>query len=484
VTDVNNNGVVDLGDIINFQFEAQNLGNTTLYNLTISDPITTVLGSLDSLGAGLTDVTTFTAIYEVQPEDATAGFVENSAIISGLTPSGVGISDVSDAGSNDIETANGLGETDDNSTNDPVVICVVNQIICSDNLTLPSCSLQSDINNAFDTWLSEFGGGGCEVIGMFDDTYTAPASCGGTTEVTWRLLNTTTGDTIDSCIRMFEVLPDEQGPMCPTDWDVTVSSDMDICVLPAYANVLEITLHTGQQVVDNCSSPQDISLSYTDMLVPEICNEIGGYFEERDVERTYVFTDACGNQSSCTQVITYEFDECVALDDFGSIGVNSSVEVFVPEGCDLPLIEETSPTSSDCGFVEYMWLYSTEVDPGVITEDTYFIRCARNMSCCDFGESNIVSFLMDPGATCPAPTQGNEILIADCDNPVILLSPTDDISDGQMMRYLTNQDAQLSNRSSANASLTIDARFGTTMNQGFEINKGAEYKVYLEGCPE
>jgi len=106
------------------------------------------------------------------------------------------------------------------------------------------------------------------------------------------------------------------------------------------------------------------------------------------------------------------------------------------------------------------------------------------MSCCDFGESNIVSFLMDPGATCPAPTQGNEILIADCDNPVILLSPTDDISDGQMMRYLTNQDAQLSNRSSANASLTIDARSGTTMNQGFEINKGAEYKVYLEGCPE
>jgi len=513
VTDVNENGVVDLGDIVNYQFEVQNLGNTTLYDLTISDSITTVQGSLDSLVAGMIDVMTFTASYEIQPQDGTTGFVENTAVINGVTSTGLDISDVSDAGQNDLETPDGQGGIDGDPTNDPVIICVVNQIICPDDLTLPSCALQSDIDSAFTTWLSEFGGGGCGVVGIFDDTYMAPETCGGMTEVTWRLINTSNGDTIDSCIRLFEALPDDQGPICPSDWDVTISSEMDICVLPAFANVTDIGVHTGQPVIDNCSSADEISLSYTDFLIPEFCDVLGGFFEEREVERTYVFMDACGNESSCVQVITYEFDECVALDNFGSIGVNSTDEILVPPGCDLPLIEETAPTSSDCGFVEYMWLYSTEVDengepfnatnlnlgviwfmidgatdatfdPGVIDEDTYFIRCARNMSCCDFGESNIISFLIDPNASCPELIQDTENVIADCDNPVILLSPTNDISNGQMMRFLTNQEAQLSNRSSSNSALTIDARSGTTMNPGFEITVGAEYKVYLDGCPE
>lgn len=460
----------------------------------------------------MVDNTSFTASYEVQPQDGVVGFVENSAIINATSPSGASISDISDVGQNNLETSDGLGGIDGDPTNDPVVICVVSQIICPGNFSMPSCARQSEVDNAFAAWITEFGGGGCEVVGVLDGSPVAPSSCGGITEVSWRLVNTTNGETIDACTRSFVVNADEAGPICPTDWDVTVSADMDICVLPAFANVTEIANQTGESVVDNCASADEISLSYSDALVPAFCDVIGGFFESRDVHRTYVFTDACGNQSSCVQVITYEFAECVALDDFGTIGVNNTDEVLVPAGCDLPLIEEVNPTSSDCGFVEYMWLYSTQVDengdpfnatnlnlgviwfmiegetsptlnPGVINEDTYFIRCARNISCCDFGESNIVSFIIDAESTCPV-SEVTEAVIADCDNPVILLSPTDDISDGQVKLYLTNQEAELSNRSSANSRLTIDAKAGTTMLPNFEISQGGEYLIYLDGCPE
>ena len=209
---------------------------------------------------------------------------------------------------------------------------------------MPSCALQSDIDVAFAAWLTEFGGGGCEVIGVFDENSAAPLSCGGITEVTWRLVNSANNEIIDFCTRSFEVVADNVGPVCPTDWDVTITADMDICVLPAFANVGEISALTGEDVTDNCSAESEISLSYSDFLVPEFCDVLGGFFEERQVERTYVFTDDCGNQSSCVQVITYEFDQCVALDNFGSIGVDGAEEIFVPAGCCLLY---TSPSPRD-----------------------------------------------------------------------------------------------------------------------------------------
>lgn len=51
----------------------------------------------------------------------------------------------------------------------------------------------------------------------------------------------------------------------------------------------------------------------------------------------------------------------------------------------------------------------------VITENTYYVRCTRSFSCCDFGESNIVSFKVDVVATCPIDVADELQVIVDCD---------------------------------------------------------------------
>jgi len=52
------------------------------------------------------------------------------------------------------------------------------------------------------------------------------------------------------------------------------------------------------------------------------------------------------------------------------------------------------------------------------------------------------------------------------------------------MRYLTNQEAQLSNTTSGGSRLTIDARSGSVLNPGFEVKQGADFQILTDGCPE
>ena len=102
VTDTNTNGVNDVGDIINYAFTVTNIGNVTLSSVSVNDPLVTVLGGpLATLAPGASDSTTFTASYTITSADAAAGRVTNQATASGVTPSGRGVSDLSDNASPD-----------------------------------------------------------------------------------------------------------------------------------------------------------------------------------------------------------------------------------------------------------------------------------------------------------------------------------------------------------------------------------------------
>ena len=39
--------------------------------------------------------------------------------------------------------------------------------------------------------------------------------------------------------------------------------------------------------------------------------------------------------------------------------------------------------------------------PESASENTYYVRCSRDISCCEFGESNIVVVLINAASECP-----------------------------------------------------------------------------------
>ncbi|MDC7999751.1 gliding motility-associated C-terminal domain-containing protein, partial [Aequorivita todarodis] len=96
VDDTNGNGCADVGETIDYSFTVFNLGNVSLSNITITDPLVTVNGGPITLAPGASDGTTFTAIYTITQADIDAGFVENQATVSGTDASGTTVSDLSD----------------------------------------------------------------------------------------------------------------------------------------------------------------------------------------------------------------------------------------------------------------------------------------------------------------------------------------------------------------------------------------------------
>ncbi|QQX75568.1 DUF11 domain-containing protein [Aequorivita iocasae] len=96
VDDTNGNGCADVGETIEYSFTVFNLGNVTLSNITVTDPLVSVIGGPITLAPGITDGTSFTASYTITQADIDAGFVENQATATGTDPSGNSVSDLSD----------------------------------------------------------------------------------------------------------------------------------------------------------------------------------------------------------------------------------------------------------------------------------------------------------------------------------------------------------------------------------------------------
>ncbi|WP_415373958.1 ice-binding family protein [Patiriisocius sp. Uisw_017] len=99
-TDENGDGCIDLGETIVYDFVVTNLGNVTLTNVIVTDPMITVNGGSITLFAGDSDTETFSGSYTIVQSDIDAGQVSNQAIAEGLDPLGVVVNDLSDNNSN------------------------------------------------------------------------------------------------------------------------------------------------------------------------------------------------------------------------------------------------------------------------------------------------------------------------------------------------------------------------------------------------
>ena len=111
--DANNDGLAQVGETIQYSFAVSNLGNVTVSNITINDPIVTVSGSAISLIPGQVNSSTFTALYTLTQNDVNVGSVTNAATANGQDPTGGSVIDMSDdptTAAQDDATVTNLGQ--------------------------------------------------------------------------------------------------------------------------------------------------------------------------------------------------------------------------------------------------------------------------------------------------------------------------------------------------------------------------------------
>lgn len=87
--DVNGNGLVDVGDTIQFTFDVENTGEIALSSITVDDPkVGAVACPQATLAAGASQTCAAATVYTITQADVDAGSVENTATASGTTPDG------------------------------------------------------------------------------------------------------------------------------------------------------------------------------------------------------------------------------------------------------------------------------------------------------------------------------------------------------------------------------------------------------------
>ena len=88
LADTNTDGITGgLGDDITYTFTVTNTGNTTLTDITITDPLVTITGGpIATLTPGDSDSTTFTATYTITQTDIDNGSITNTATANALDP--------------------------------------------------------------------------------------------------------------------------------------------------------------------------------------------------------------------------------------------------------------------------------------------------------------------------------------------------------------------------------------------------------------
>ncbi|WP_291083328.1 Ig-like domain-containing protein [Flavobacterium sp. BFFFF1] len=109
--DLNNDGFAQVGETITYSFTITNTGQTTLYNVTVSDPLPGVTLENDGLvtgntGAGILlpgEVASLTGSYVLTAGDITAGSVTNQASVRGFNPAGEEIAEDVSSDVNDVD---------------------------------------------------------------------------------------------------------------------------------------------------------------------------------------------------------------------------------------------------------------------------------------------------------------------------------------------------------------------------------------------
>ncbi len=523
------------GGIIVYDIMVENQGTLDAYEVQVSDYLPSALILSDDrwevvegkaqlkelipyIAAG--ETVTVQAIFVLDPEFVGTTVINNAEIASAKTASltaAIDIDSTPDSETGDVpdESDDDLGQIDGNDDYDPAEVCVL-RIDGPQNVSVSSCQSQTSIDADFADWIASFEGGGCQTTGSFITEVSAPPACGGEVTVTYALYNAQ--GLIESDMTYtatFTVVSDVVAPVVPTSYSTTHFIDESSCIMEAYTSVTAFESGTGYEIHDNCSTDEQISVNFSDELIPAEC-QYGNGMEERQVIRHYTFTDACGNVSAVDEFITYVIESDTRLAHYGRVGFANAESASItelPAGCDAPEIGELLAVAGGCGYTEYMWMVSTvekspgvpytpngfnmgsiwqivegahdaSYDPGVITENTYYVRCARSFTSCFYGESNIIAYYINNDMECLADQDPEMTVMADCDNPIYLSSPEHDFTGGAAMEYMTNSTIEAEAMLESGSSVRLNAGQSTSLTAGFEVQAGATLEIMTDGCGE
>jgi gliding motility-associated-like protein/uncharacterized repeat protein (TIGR01451 family) len=114
--DANSDGFPNEGEKIRYSFTVQNTGNVSLTGITITDPLVAISGGPIDLEPGVTDTSTFFALYTLTQADIDSRSITNAAVVTGKDPNNADISDNSDDPANATNVDdNGDGDPDDDT---------------------------------------------------------------------------------------------------------------------------------------------------------------------------------------------------------------------------------------------------------------------------------------------------------------------------------------------------------------------------------
>nr|WP_187269288.1 PKD-like domain-containing protein [Algibacter pacificus] len=112
--DENGDGIAQVGETIVYAFNITNTGNVTISNIEVTDALVMVSGGEISLNPTENDNTTYVAVYTITQLDVDAGYIANTAMVTGKDPNGLVVTDTSDDPNNPTNNdTNGDGEPDD-----------------------------------------------------------------------------------------------------------------------------------------------------------------------------------------------------------------------------------------------------------------------------------------------------------------------------------------------------------------------------------
>ncbi|KAA1242332.1 gliding motility-associated C-terminal domain-containing protein, partial [Aquimarina sp. RZ0] len=127
--DVNGDSLPNVGDEIQYVFTVENTGNVDITNIILTDPLPGIVitgGPID-LAVGEIDELTFTATYTLTASDVLSGSVVNQASVTGQSPNGDDIIDISDdvLNTTDVDT-DGDGDGEDETI---TVITIEDEVV-------------------------------------------------------------------------------------------------------------------------------------------------------------------------------------------------------------------------------------------------------------------------------------------------------------------------------------------------------------------
>ncbi len=169
-------------------------------------------------------------------------------------------------------------------------------------------------------------------------------------------------------------------------------------------------IETEQPVIsDNCASLEEMTITFTDEVISEVCeNKV-----QRQFNRTWTATDACGNFATCTQLVKIIDDTAPVLICPDDVTVNCGQSIS-PES-----LESFATAFDSCSSVALSFVDEGTVPTDCGVENVTIVRTWTATDACG-NETSCTQRITLAGEPCPRVVE-KEIVVYQCEKDIVNL---------------------------------------------------------------